>query len=126
MKRFDTINVIPFIDVLLVLLALVLVTATFVQHGQIEVRLPEAEAAPATVAERATDLALTRSGGLFLDGTALAEGELDEALARLPPQQPVVFRVDAAAPFAPFARVAAAAQRLGLANFAILTEEAAP
>jgi biopolymer transport protein ExbD len=33
MKRFDQINVIPFIDIMLVLLAIVLTTATFISQG---------------------------------------------------------------------------------------------
>jgi biopolymer transport protein ExbD len=35
MKRIDTINVIPFIDIMLVLLVMVLTTATFIKTGLI-------------------------------------------------------------------------------------------
>ena len=42
-KRFDEINVIPFIDIMLVLLVMVLTTATFIKQGVIPVNLPEAE-----------------------------------------------------------------------------------
>ena len=41
MKRIDGINVIPFIDIMLVLLAIVLTTATFIVEGRLEIRLPE-------------------------------------------------------------------------------------
>ena len=41
-KKFDSINVIPFIDVLLVLLAIVLMTSTFIAKGVIPVSLPSA------------------------------------------------------------------------------------
>lgn len=44
MKRIDTINVIPFIDIMLVLLAIVLTTATFISRGVIEVHYPESAA----------------------------------------------------------------------------------
>ncbi len=43
MKKFDQINVIPFIDIMLVLLAIVLTTATFVVQGRIPVSLPESQ-----------------------------------------------------------------------------------
>ena len=33
LKKYDSINVIPFIDVLLVLLAIVLLTSTFISKG---------------------------------------------------------------------------------------------
>ncbi|MBV5279606.1 MAG: biopolymer transporter ExbD [Campylobacteraceae bacterium] len=41
MKKFDTINVVPFIDILLVLLAIVLTTSTFIAQGTIKVDLPK-------------------------------------------------------------------------------------
>jgi len=47
MKKFDQINVIPFIDIMLVLLAIVLMTATFIAQGKIDVNLPTSKA-PAT------------------------------------------------------------------------------
>ena len=40
-KSFDSINVVPFIDIMLVLLTIVLATATFIQTGAIPVSLPE-------------------------------------------------------------------------------------
>jgi len=43
-KKFDSINVIPFIDIMLVLLVMVLTTATFIKQGVIPVALPEAKA----------------------------------------------------------------------------------
>lgn len=43
-KRFDSINVIPFIDIMLVLLVMVLTTATFIKQGIIPVDLPQAKA----------------------------------------------------------------------------------
>ena len=43
-KRFDSINVIPFIDIMLVLLVMVLTTATFIKQGVIPVALPTAKA----------------------------------------------------------------------------------
>ena len=40
MKKFDQINVIPFIDIMLVLLAIVLMTATFIAQGKIDAKTP--------------------------------------------------------------------------------------
>ena len=42
MKKFDSINVIPFVDILLVLLAIVLMTSTFIAKGIIPLDLPKA------------------------------------------------------------------------------------
>ena len=43
-KSFDSINVVPFIDIMLVLLTIVLATATFIQTVAIPVKLPETSA----------------------------------------------------------------------------------
>ena len=44
-KPMASMNVIPFIDIMLVLLVMVLTTATFIRQGIIPVDLPEAKAA---------------------------------------------------------------------------------
>ena len=41
-KEFDYINVIPFIDIMLVLLTIVLTTSTFIARGAIQIELPKA------------------------------------------------------------------------------------
>ena len=41
-KPFESINVIPFVDIMLVLLTMVLTTATFISTGRIPVSLPQA------------------------------------------------------------------------------------
>lgn len=58
MKRFDQINVIPFIDIMLVLLAIVLTTATFVAQGRIPLQLPEAEHAAQPVNEKPMEISI--------------------------------------------------------------------
>ncbi|MFG1375241.1 biopolymer transporter ExbD, partial [Xanthobacter oligotrophicus] len=41
-KPFETMNVIPFVDIMLVLLTMVLTTASFIAVGRIPVSLPQA------------------------------------------------------------------------------------
>lgn len=66
MKKFDEINIIPFIDILLVLLAIVLITASFISQGKIQVNVPKASK---TVAFKSDDLAklltVTHDGKYF-------------------------------------------------------------
>lgn len=47
MKRFDTINVIPFIDIMLVLLAIVLTTASFIATGKLDIAVPQSSSTEA-------------------------------------------------------------------------------
>lgn len=45
LPRKDGLNVIPFIDIMLVLLAIVLSSATFISQGQIKINVPESSSA---------------------------------------------------------------------------------
>ena len=66
-KRFDEINVIPFIDIMLVLLVMVLTTATFIKQGVIPVDLPEAKAAEKQDEKKEVTVYVNDKGELFFD-----------------------------------------------------------
>lgn len=42
-RRMDTINIVPFIDIMLVLLVIVLTSATFIAQGKIPIAIPQAQ-----------------------------------------------------------------------------------
>jgi len=66
MKKFDTINVIPFIDIMLVLLTIVLTTASFIDQGKIEVEVPQSQSKSLIQAQDLTTLiTITQSGEFF-------------------------------------------------------------
>jgi len=69
------INVTPLVDVVLVLLIVFMVTATFIVQESIEVDLPRAASGGESIATT-LNLVLDRDGKLFLDG---AESTLDDA-----------------------------------------------
>lgn len=106
MKRFDQINMIPFIDVMLVLLAIVLTTASFVSQGLIEVNLPSAEhtTEPADD-EDPVEIAINADNELFVKGDKLDFKELEKALADIPKEQLIVLRIDKAAIFEHFVKL---------------------
>ena len=74
MKRMDQINVIPFIDIMLVLLAIVLTTATFIVEGRLQIRLPAATSQTPPPAVERVEIAVDAAGGLFLGGEPLGSG----------------------------------------------------
>ena len=82
-RDIDQINVIPLVDVMLVLLVIVLTTATFISSGQIPVNLAKAK----EVGDRKDApivITLTAEGALFLNDHAIPEGGLPGALAAEP------------------------------------------
>ena len=116
------INIIPVIDISLVLLVILFVTAPLLSVPNIPVVLPRSsqpQSAQATI-----PVTLTRDGELSLRAQPLAWGELDAALASevgRRPSTPVVLRVDQAVPYRLVARLLAAAKKAGAREIAFGT-----
>jgi biopolymer transport protein ExbD len=92
-RDIDQINVIPLVDVMLVLLVIVLTTATFISSGQIPVNLAKAK----EVGDRKDApivITLTADGALFLNDRAVPEGGLQGLLAAEPRESAVIVRAD--------------------------------
>jgi biopolymer transport protein ExbD len=92
-RDIDQINVIPLVDVMLVLLVIVLTTATFISSGQIPVNLAKAK----EVGDRKDApivITMTADGALFLNDRAVPEGGLQGLLAAEPRESAVIVRAD--------------------------------
>ena len=90
-EDIDAINVVPLVDVMLVLLTIVLTTATFIATGRIPVDLAKAsQVAPHQ--ESPVILTLTLHRLLYLNDQPVSE--LSSALANTSRQAPVVVRAD--------------------------------
>jgi biopolymer transport protein ExbD len=92
-RELDQINVIPLVDVMLVLLVIVLTTATFISTGQIPVDLAKAKEA-GDRQDTPLVITLTADGRLFLNDQPVGEDGLNSALASQPRQSLVVVRAD--------------------------------
>jgi len=126
MKKMDQINVIPFIDIMLVLLAIVLTTATFIVEGRLQIRLPTAAGQDAPGPLKPFEIAIGADGQVYFQAESLGEGApglaaLAPHLAGLPPATPIVLRVDAQTPFAAFIAVVDQLKARGLERLSILT-----
>jgi biopolymer transport protein ExbD len=92
-QDIDQINVIPLVDVMLVLLVIVLTTATFISSGQIPVNLAKAKEV-GTPKDAPIIITLTADGALFLNDRTVPEGGLQGALTTEPRNSAVVVRAD--------------------------------
>ena len=126
MKRMDQINVIPFIDVMLVLLAIVLTTATFIVQGRLQIRLPVASSQATLDLAKPVEIGIGGDGALFFGAETLGAGleglaALTPRLDALAPDTPIVLRVDAQARFERFISVVDRLKVRGLERLTILT-----
>ncbi|MFZ5375148.1 MAG: biopolymer transporter ExbD [Campylobacterota bacterium] len=82
LKRVEGINVVPLIDVVLVLLAIVLTISTFVASGAIKLDLPKAASAKETSPQK-IEIAVNESGTMFWNGKEMKRDELMQAISTL-------------------------------------------
>lgn len=123
-KRFDDINVIPFIDIMLVLLVMVLTTATFVNQGIIPVDLPNAKAQKKEDKEqKELNIYVNAKGELFLDKDRVTLPQLEDKLKSIPKDQTVVLRSDKESRFQDFVAIMDILKRLGHEQLYIVTKE---
>jgi biopolymer transport protein ExbD len=120
-KGFDSINIIPFIDIMLVLLTIVLTTATFITSGSIPIELPHAEA-PAIKVKGLLKVEIDRKGQLFFDGEAVDLTSLRLALHACDRQRPVVVRADRSVALQSFVGVMDLLRDLHFGTVSLLTE----
>jgi len=122
MKPMSTMNVIPFIDIMLVLLAIVLTTATFVAQGKIPVTLPQASEAQPLQLHQPVELTVSDAGILFVDGQDVTLDDLAQRLAQLHKDTPVLLRVDEKAAFQHFVAIIDLLKAVQLKNVSIATK----
>jgi biopolymer transport protein ExbD/biopolymer transport protein TolR len=116
------INITPFVDVVLVLLIIFMITAPILQSG-IEVQLPKTKTVKAIVEERLV-LTIDRGQRLYLGNELVNINALGELLRAKGPadQQSVYIRCDESVPFGTVATVMDAVRQAGIENVSMVTE----
>lgn len=92
-KGFDYMNVIPLVDVMLVLLTIVLMTSTFVATGAIPVQLPRAANQRQSVPKSAT-ITIDKQGTIYYESVPVLLEKLSQRLEGLEKTTPVHVRTD--------------------------------
>lgn len=124
MKRIDTINVIPFIDIMLVLLVMVLTTATFIKTGLIPVDLPDAKGAAAEHKPSELKLTIKKDGTLWIgDNEQVSLAQFEQKVTTGGKEMTVVLYSDKEAAFQNFVGVMDVLKRLGHEQLYIVTDK---
>jgi biopolymer transport protein ExbD len=118
------INMIPLIDVMLVLLVIFIVTAPLLTHA-VKVDLPRASSTPNLTKPENVQLAIDAASQVYWNGapvdtTTLAR-HLKEAALRVP-QPEMHLRAERSTPYEKVAEVMSAAAREGLARIGFVTD----
>ena len=124
------INMIPLIDVMLVLLVIFIITAPLLTHS-VKIDLPKATSTPNITRADNIQLGIRVDGGIYWNGEAVDGSELSRrmvAAGKLDPQPELHIRADATAQYGIVARVMATAARSGLTKIGFVSDpdETAP
>lgn len=126
MRKFDSINVIPFIDIMLVLLAIVLTTATFVNTGELDIKLPTANSDAGSDDLEKIEIAIDNQNQLFFQSEPNTLAQLEANLNTLDQGTAILLRIDEAVPFHQFIAVIDLLKQLQLDRVSVLTRKSMP
>lgn len=118
------INMIPLIDVMLVLLVIFIVTAPLLTHS-VKIDLPHAASHPDVMVDDHISLAIDRAGRLFWNGQAIDRQSLQQRASQAAKQQPqpeLHLSADLTTPYDTLAQVMAAASKAGLVRIAFVSD----
>ena len=118
------INMVPFIDVMLVLLVIFIITVPVMKHA-VNVQLPRAANEKEVIQPQTLRLTVRADGSYWLDEQKLADDQLGarlQAAAARQPQPDLHIRGDRDVRYERVAQAMAAAQQAGLSKIGFVTE----
>lgn len=126
MKKIDSMNLVPFIDIMLVLLVIVLTTASFVNTSRIQVNVPkisESASRSDSVNKKPINIAIDSDGRFYLENKNISLDELKRAIASYDKDTPIILNGDSKSNLDTFVQIMDALQEEGLKDLYIVVEE---
>jgi biopolymer transport protein ExbD len=121
-KEFDYINVIPLVDVMLVLLTIVLTTSSFIATGMIPLDLPKVVKSQGEMLKTQT-VEIDRQGALFFNARRVSLDQLKGSLKDRNRDLPILIRADRQIALQGFVDVLDLVKKLGFKRVSLQTEE---
>ena len=118
-KRGEGLNIVPFIDIMLVLLAIVLSISTFIAQGKIQVDVPQADSTQQSKEEKKLVIAVNAHNQIFLDDKPITITALKESLASIDAKTLIELRSDKESKFEIFIQILDILKDKNHENFAV-------
>jgi len=122
-KKFDAINVVPFIDIMLVLLVIVLTTATFVAKGIIPVDLPTSKTATPQNDKKNLTITIKENGDILFDKAMISIDDIAKELSKYGVETPIHINCDKEAKFDLFVSLLDTLEEKEFKNLGIITKK---
>ena len=120
-KKFDSMNVVPFIDIMLVLLVIVLTTATFVARGIIPVDLSEGKSSTKITKNKTLIITIKQSGDMFFNKEQIPKEQIVSQLKDFKLDTAISINCDKNSKFENFVYIIDVLKQKGYKNLGIIT-----
>lgn len=123
-RRGDGLNVVPFIDIMLVLLAIVLSISTFIAQGKIKVSLPNAKNAEKTQSndQKVVVISVDEHDNIFVDDKPTNLEALSAVVKQTDPKTLIDLKSDKSSHFETFISIMDILKEHNHENFSISTQ----
>lgn len=127
MKKIDSLNLVPFIDIMLVLLVIVLTSASFITTSRIPVAVPQVEQNSSKnhqdLKKKQVSITIDEKGEYFVDEKKASLDEIKQAMTTYPKDTPIVLRGDRESNLNSFIQIFDVLQNLNLKEVYVIVEE---
>ncbi|CAA6799328.1 MAG: Biopolymer transport protein ExbD/TolR [uncultured Sulfurovum sp.] len=121
--KFDNINVVPFIDIMLVLLVIVLTTASFIQTGLIKLDLPTGSSKIEEQPKKELKISIKENGDIYFDQDKVAQDAVEKHLLTHDKKNPIHLYSDKNAKFDNFVFILDILKKHEYENLGIITKK---
>ncbi|MGB9712973.1 MAG: ExbD/TolR family protein [Dissulfurimicrobium sp.] len=123
-KGFDYMNVIPLVDVMLVLLTIVLTTSAFIASGAIPVELPRVSSKNSAEMLKTRTIEIDRGGNIYLDSRPVSLDGMTGSMKGLDRDTAILIRADRSIVLQRFVDVLDRIKGLGFKRLSLQTTDA--
>lgn len=124
LPKNEGLNIVPFIDIMLVLLAIVLSISTFIVQGKIQINLPKTESSMSlSDHEKKLLIGIDEKNVFYLDDKTANLEQIKEAISQLNQKTIVELKSDKNAKFESFVQIIDLLKNKRHENFQIITEK---
>lgn len=121
-KRAEGLNIVPFIDVMLVLLAIVLSVSTFIAQGKIPINLPQADNIDRKLDDKVVHIVISAENLIYIDDEPQDQTSLRERINAISNKTMIELKSDKDAKFESFVQVISIIKDKGHENFSIAAQ----
>jgi biopolymer transport protein ExbD len=121
-KKFDSMNVVPFIDIMLVLLVIVLTTATFVARGVIPIDLSDSTSSNKITKEIPLEITIKSNGDIFFNKEQISKENIISKLEKFKIKTAISISCDKNSKFDNFVYIIDILKDKGYKNLGIVTK----